>query len=415
MSEVFSFHELFTNPTQTAYIRRLEIDAHTQAILDDAVDAVKKRLRPRLRALAEENGVVAPYSVPRFRLQGSAVYGTQNYPARTPMQQVDADLGTYISAAFLDGTADAYGRKLPAKTLAKTYFNIVDGELRQLCKERGWEYVEGEKQNDRCCRINLAKAGVHAHIDVPLFAAPNDEFERAVLAEDLARMELAKSLSGADLARELDRAGWDDLHVIVMACRDGTWSESDVQRTIEHFKKAASDSGHPRVITRIWRFVKGWRDFTWVMGGPSSVLLMEVVQRIRADLDRDGGDILGCGRDDRILRQVFEQLASHLNGPVWVDWASKPENLNRAKTEQERAEWASQARRAAAALERAATEESLNFNQVISLVRSVFGQRISDDVTLIKWTRSAASPIYAGLGPAIQPNPQARVSRTSGA
>lgn len=414
MSEAFNYHALFVNPTTTAFISRLDVDDKTQAALEHAAEAVKERLRPVLRSLAEKFGVKAPYSVPRFRQQGSSVYRTQNFPAHPPKQQVDLDLGVYLSASFMDSASDAAIRKLPAADLAKTYFEIVDTTLRKLCRDHGWEYAEGQKQNDRCCRIDLAKTGVHAHIDVPLYAAPDEEFERAALAESVAYASLSATLDSADLARELDRAGWDELEVIVMACRDGTWKESDVQKAIRHFRDAADSSGHPRVIRRIWRFAKSWRDFRWTAGGPSSVLLMEAVHRACLNLDRDGGDVLGCGRDDQILRRVFSGLSSQLRSDVLVHWGREPEDLNRAGQEV-RETWAEEAFRAAAALERAGCEETLNFEQVIALVRSVFGQRIPDDVTLIKMNRSAVTGMFSGIGPAVQPPPQARIHRTSGA
>jgi hypothetical protein len=416
-SEAFNYHALFVNPSDKAFVTRLDIDRKTQAVLDDATDAVKQTLRPLLRELAEKFGIEAPYSSPRFRLQGSSVYRTQNYPAHTPAQQVDVDLGVYISASFMEGISDAGPRRQPATALAKLYFEIVDRALRKLCRERGWGYPDSDKQNQRCCRIDLGPAGVHAHIDVPLYAAPDEEFMRIVEAQlAIAASEFAKTFDSADLSRELDLDGWDDLEVIVMACRDGSWTESDVQKAIEHFRDAARDCGHPRVLRRIWRFVKSWRDFVWKAGGgPSSVLLMEITQRVCGELEQPATEFLGSGRDDRILRQVFARLGAHLKGPVWVDWGTTRENLNRAKTQEERDAWSFESSRAAAALQRAACEETLNFDQVISLVRTVFGQRISDDITLIKMSRSASSSHFAGLGPAIQPHPQSRVQRTAGA
>lgn len=255
-SEVFNYHALFVSPSEKAFVTRLDIDTKTRAILDEATDAVKQALRPVVRALAEQFGVKAPYSSPRFRLQGSSVYRTQNYPAHTPHQQVDVDLGVYISASFMESASDAGPRKQPATALAKLYFDLVDSALRKLCRERGWWYPDSDKQNQRCCRIDLQPAGAHAHIDVPLYAAPDAEFERIVEAQMFAEASLTKSLDRADLSEELDRDGWEYLEVIVMACRDGTWTESDVQKAIEHFRAAANDSEHPRVMRRIRRFVK---------------------------------------------------------------------------------------------------------------------------------------------------------------
>jgi hypothetical protein len=418
VTEAFNYHELFINPTASAFIGRLDLDTRTRDTLDDATKKVKDRLRPFLKTLAENNGVDPQYSTPRFRLQGSAVYGTQNYPAHPPEQQVDADLGVYISASFMAASEQAPVRKPKVSDLAKLYFEIVDRELRKLCREEGWDYAEGQKQNNKCCRIDLRRTGVAAHIDVPLYAAPDEQFVRLVESRKLAFEALSRSFDSAALSMELDRDRfWDELEVIVMASRDGSWNESDVQKAIQHFRDTMTDSGHPRVLQRIWRFVKAWRDYVWrVGGGPSSVLLMETVSRIVSDIRREGEDLLGCGRDDRILRQVFSRLGSCLQQSVWVHWDRDPEDLN-ARPSEDRAAFAGEARRAASALERAACEETLNFAQVISLVRTVFGQRIPEDVRLIKLSRSPVAGLATGAtaGPFIQPSPQKRVQRTTGA
>lgn len=414
-SEVFNYHSLFFHSSDKAFATRLDLDPRTRQVLETATEDVKRTLRPLVRALAEQYGISYPFSSPRFRLQGSSVYRTQNYPAHTPQQQVDVDLGVYISASFMDAASDAGPRKQPAKALAKAYFELVDGALRKLCKERGWGYPDSEKQNQRCCRIDLLPTGAHAHIDVPLYAAPDEEFVRIVESQTGLEVNFAKALDSADLSEDLDRDGWDELEVIVMACRDGTWNESDVQKAIEHFRQVARESGHPYVMRRVWRYVKAWRDFAWKTGGgPSSVLLMEVVQRICRELDQAGTDLLGCGRDDQILRQIFGRLGVHLAGSVMVQWGNSQEDLNRAKSQAMGDEWAAEASRAATSLTRAACEETLNFAQVISLVRTVFGHRISDDVTLIKLSRTTTAKLL-GIGPAVQPNPQSRVQRTAGA
>lgn len=414
MTEVFDYHRLFQNPTETAFIRRLDLDPRTIKVLDEAEEAIRGRLRPSLKALAERFGVKAPYSTPRFRRQGSSVYRTQNLPAHPPLQQVDVDLGVYLSASFMENVADASQRKLPSSALAKLYFEIVDRELRALCREKGWEYADGEKQNDRCCRVILTNTGADAHIDLPLYAAPDAEFERAFIAEMLALEALAKSArDSADLSKELDREGWDELELIVLATRDGKWTESDVQKTIQHFRTVADATGHPNVLRRIWRFVKAWRDFTWQTGGPSSILLMEIVQRICLDTDSQE-DLLGAGRDDRILRHIFSQLPAYLQRDMLVQWGRNPEDLNRASVETRRA-WSHAASVAAANLNRAAVDNGLLIPQVISLVRTVFGRRIPDDVTLVKMPRavSLATAVVAAPAAVVQPAP--RIQRTTGA
>lgn len=386
MTEVFNYHALFVNSTTTAFISRLDIDVKTEETLNQAAEELKAWLKPVLQNLAEQQGVKPPHSVPRFRLQGSSVYKTQNIPAHIPHQQVDLDLGVYISASFMENiSAQNPLSRTPAANLAKIYFSIIDAQLRKLCIKRKWRYAEGCKQKDRCCHIELVTMDVHAHIDVPLYVAPNREFEDELVDKNLTTMKIGKALACADVSPELDYWGWEALEIVVIACRDGTWAESDVQKANSHFQNALAASGNPTVMLRIWRFVKAWRDHTWKLGeGPSSILLMEIVRRVFAEVYRNGSSPLDSDRDDKVLRHIFTCMSHHLTRNVLVKWGRMAEDLNRERTQEERNAWAAEAARAARLLERAACDKTLNLDQVILLVRTVFGQRIPGDVTLIK-------------------------------
>src|SRR5450830_483026 len=178
--ENYNFHGLFSNATGACLISRLDLDPKCEAELDSAVAKVKKALTPVLSGIAEKAGVQHPYRVPRYRLQGSKVYGTQNSPAHAPKQQVDVDLGTYLAATFLDTISQQGGKKIqvPAKDIAGLYFNTVDKTLRELSRLEGWKYLDGKERKSNCCRIDLSPKGFDAHIDVPLYAMPNAEFEK---------------------------------------------------------------------------------------------------------------------------------------------------------------------------------------------------------------------------------------------
>lgn len=420
MDSAINYHALFQNPTSKAFINRLELDARTAHVLSEAVIKVENTLRPLLTQLAKSNGLEWPLTEPQFRPQGSSVYKTQNAPAHVPEQQVDMDHGVYIAAAFFEATSlldnlrGAPKRSLPAAMLAKAYFALVDKALKGLCNKEGWRYAEGEAKKDTCCRIDLSSEGVHAHIDVPLYAAPNEQFEKAALkfrtmVMDSINFAEAKS----DISPELDRDGWDELKVVVMATREGEWKESDVQVTIKHFKDAMTASGHPYVLRKLWRYVKAWRDHAWKNGGgPSSILLMEAVNRT-LDVSRlEVRQLLGSGREDHMLQFVFDKLPSQLSSPVIVDWGREAEDLNTGKPEA-RARWCEYAQHCASNLVRAGQDERLTSAQVISLVGERFGSRIPEDDSLVKISRTA--PAFLSATPKSQPDPQMRVHRTSGA
>ncbi len=419
METVINYHALFQNPTEKAFINRLELDAKTKKVLDEAATKVQNTLRPLLQQLAEKNGLKWPLTEPQFRPQGSSVYKTQNAPAHIPAQQVDMDLGVYIAAAFfeattvLDSVHGAVRQSRPAAALAQAYFALVDKALKGLCNKEGWGYAEGKAKKDTCCRIDLTSEGVHAHIDVPLYAAPNEQFEKAALFRKTVMDSIQFAAAKSDMSPELDRDGWDELKVVVMATREGEWKESDVQVTIKHFKDAMRNCGHPFVLRKLWRYVKAWRDQTWKDGGgPSSILLMEAVSRILDASVQQVGDLLGSGREDQLLQYIFDKLPVTLGGPIMVHWGREPENLNPAKPET-RVQWGELARQCAANLVRAGSDASLAPGQVISLVGERFGSRIPQDESLIKIVRPAA-PFFAAT-PKSHPDPQQRIHRTTGA
>lgn len=416
--EVHNFHGLFQNSDGTGLITRLDLDSKCEVELDSAVLKVKAALTPSLRLLAEKAGVEPQYRAPKYRLQGSKVYQTQNAPAHAPQQQVDVDLGVYLSASFLDTMSGNDGEtiKVPAKHIAKLYFEAVDAALRKLCKVEGWAYVDGQNKKDTCCRIDLSPKGVHAHIDVPLYAMPNQEFERLAKAATLDQRGMAfEALARSDVGDQIDEEGWDQLEVVVMATRKGEWSESDVQKVIVHFKNASAAIGHPRILRRLWRYTKAWRDFTWQGGpSPSSILLMEAIVRIFEEDKNLTAELFGAGRDDRLLCHIFTRLEFYLRDDVTVHWGSEPEPLNRG-ADQDREVWAREATRCAQALSRGLLDPDLQPSQIVSLVTLQFGQRIPRNPDLVKAVRRAPA-VALGLGtPRQQPSPQTRIRSTQGA
>ena len=145
------------------------------------------------------------------------------------------------------------------------------------------------------------------HVDVPLYAASETEFER--VRERVARAALLKAegvAAGIALDEgELLETGWDQLADLVMATRDGNWVDSDPEAVTRWWLDCVAEHG-PQ-LTRVCRYIKAWRDHHWQIGGPTSVSLMIMVsQRFDSRLRRD----------DIALEQSARALALALRGDV---------------------------------------------------------------------------------------------------
>lgn len=100
---------------------------------------------------------------PKFRVQGSWAYGTCNQPAQAG-QEMDLDYGAYLPSSVFSA------EKSPEEATA--YFQVAKYALSTLCDYEGWELNE-----DKPMCLRLHKVMKDAHIDVPLYAVPNDMFE----------------------------------------------------------------------------------------------------------------------------------------------------------------------------------------------------------------------------------------------
>lgn len=154
---------------------------------------------------------------PRFRTQGSWSYDTCNEPASTPPQEMDWDYGVYLPVTVWEENG-------PPHLMAKAYFELVERLLKSLCQKEGGALLSGK---DTCIRIQVAS---WAHIDLPLYAAPEAEFSRfgeRIAAESTSLKKRSIPLiflnptgtNNSKLGLILDR--------VVMATRKGEWKPSD--------------------------------------------------------------------------------------------------------------------------------------------------------------------------------------------
>jgi len=337
--------------------------------LVDAKNAIRDHLRASLRAASTQLLGMDRKIGPRFRSQGSCVYRTLIQPAH-PTQEMDWDFGVYLPVEIMDARP---------KTAAKTYFDIVEAALDELCRKRRWTLDRSKKS---CVRVKIAP---WAHIDVPLYAVPASEFhtiqERArATAELYAGARDSKMLSeSADFA-EMPEPFWQMIEGVHLATRAGEWIKTDPEEVARWYNDRVEQHGEQ--LRRICRYVKGWRDYYWPdCDGPSSISLMILVAR---------NFVPRLRRDDLALedaaRAVYEGIGQDIYEPG-IDGGDV--DFNRLDVARRKIAKA-QAKDLLDQLWNSRHYASLNLaRDVIRNIRGQFGSRIADDTSFIEVDDSA--------------------------
>ncbi|MBS5252214.1 MAG: hypothetical protein KHY32_02315 [Haemophilus parainfluenzae] len=359
---------------------------------------VKSHLKIKIKEFLEQQGLAS--ITPKFRIQGSWAYGTCNLPAKQG-QEMDFDYGVYLPVRAFDGFNPDAG----ASEQAKNYFEQVELMMGDLCEQHDW--LLDTSAPSSCIRIKIRS---NAHMDIPLYAVPDDMFDS--LEE---RNELQVSLGSETAIHEsLNYSEWvfedfnirsfdeeslmdKNIQMIHMARRDGTWQESDCELIRKWFAdKLKSLENNGQQLRAICRYLKAWRDWQFADKSfqPSSILLM----------------IIACKhyqyyqyRDDLALLSVLENLSNALNGNVYENIEEhESEDFNRMK-EGERVE----ASQYADVLYRNFMASLNNFDKTKALkfITNEWGNRIPQDEDLIETSRQA----IFDTSPLVQPNitPQA--------
>lgn len=329
---------------------------------------------------------------PRFRTQGSWAYGTCVQPAHLPPQQMDWDYGVYLPATF-------WAKHRP-KVAARAYFDLVERLLEGLCEDNGWKLLKGDECKDTCIRIEV---DCWAHIDIPLYAAPEEKFK--LITERLAlNFRKSVTLDGVDERLEMEiedeSFDWQNLEEIVMATRDGEWKESDPGAVSQWFENLLEI--HKDQLRRICGYVKAWRDYRWRDGGgPSSILLMILVAR---------GFAANPRRDDLVLEEVVAKIAEGLRSSVYEPGIGDgQEDFNRLKLS-ERVKAAEKAAAFRATLRQARSRLYSERSFSINDLREQLGDRIPYELDWIEQEAGAADTVRA-TAPAYVASP--RVKSTS--
>lgn len=188
---------------------------------------------------------------PRFKMQGSYVYGTIVQPAHNS-QDIDLDDGMYIPMSVVQHDD---------KTMSAAMFEVVDRVLKKMASANGWKQIPKKT----CSRLQTNEG---IHLDIPCYAIPDEDFNRLRLFESVPM----ESNSAQDTELKI--------HTVNLALRNGEWLESNP----EHIKDWVSrvKKLHPN-FKDIVMVVKGLRDHNYPSDGPSSISLMVAIEKIMSN------------------------------------------------------------------------------------------------------------------------------------
>lgn len=305
---------------------------------------------------------------PRFRTQGSWAYKTCIQRAHAT-QEMDWDFGVYLPVTVFEDQTP--------KVAARTYFALVERLLADLCRSEGWRL---NTDNPNCIRIHVAK---WAHLDVPLYAAAESEFEHIrervlTFAKAASAARDVEYLRESVAAGELVEAGWEDLQGIHLATRDGTWKRTDPEAVNRWFTdQVAAAQSYGDQMRRVCRYEKAWRDLEWPTGGPSSVSLMiATAQDFRSR---------SYYRDDLALESAARHLASVLLNPLYEPSIDEGrEDFFGSLTDLDRGVACAKASALADGIEWARGLPWHRRQEAIDRLRSLLGDRIPNEPDLVE-------------------------------
>jgi hypothetical protein len=281
---------------EDVFIDCIEPTKDQREALFSAKNEIRDHLRPRIREATIKVLGMDKAVTPRFRTQGSWSYQTCVQPAWRPPQEIDWDYGVYLPVSVWEDRG-------PPREMAKLYFEVVEGLLKELCRAKGWRLDSGK---GTCIRVQI---NAWSHIDIPLYAAPEQQFLQIVEkgAFDAARTLDATEALAANFAEEdFPQQQWEEMVDIMMATRAGEWKASDPEEVSRWFRDRVLE--HTEQLRRVCRYLKAWRDLHWKAGdGPTSVCIMIAVAQ-SFEPHR--------GRDDLALENAARALAAALKGDV---------------------------------------------------------------------------------------------------
>lgn len=271
----------------------LNLTPERRAWIASARTDVRDCLRSGIPRVLQASGYMEDVPQPRFFTQGSWAYKTLNSPAQHP-QQADIDDGCYLPMSFVSQT------KRPS-TAATVFFAAAEEALKPLVEEKRWKLVTDKPT---CIRIVIA---TDAHIDIPLYAIPDEEFV-TLTAASMKRYGYDSLTEAMNMA---ERDAWTALPAgkVLLAHRECNWMSSDPRPVKDWFLSEVEAKGEQ--FRRVVRYLKAFRDWKWSSGGPASILLMATAAPLFEKRDR---------RDDLALLDVVaampDRLRAGVNNPV---------------------------------------------------------------------------------------------------
>lgn len=344
----------------------LEPSDEQRKFLINCKNEIRDHLRPRIeKATIAQLGMEKAVS-PKFRTQGSWSYKTCVQPPFLPPQEIDWDFGVYLPVKVWEENG-------PPHKMAKAYFVLVENLLTDLCQAKKWKLVPGKAT---CIRVQVAS---WAHIDIPLYAAPEHEFvqimEKAALtarADSFAHdsMGLSENAEFGEMPEQL----WVELNHIVLATRSGEWKSSDPEDVARWFNDRVRE--HTEQLRRVCCYLKGWRDYQWKDGGgPTSVSIMIAVAQA-FETQR--------GRDDLALEKAATRLSLAIQGELrerGIDDGA--EDFNNRLSPEDKKLAAQKARELASALQQARSHAVHLKHNAIADLQKQLGNRIPNRADLI--------------------------------
>ena len=362
---MLKLNRLLFATAEEVFIDSIEPTKNQRDVLFTAKNEIRDHLRPRIREATIKVLGMDEAVTPRFRTQGSWSYKTCVQPAWLPPQEMDWDFGVYLPVSVWEDSG-------PPHAMAKMYFQLVEGLLRDLCKEKGWQLYSGK---DTCIRVQI---NAWAHIDIPLYAAPEQQFVQIVEkgAFDAARTLDAREALIANFAEEdFPRQLWEDMLDIMMATRAGEWKPSDPEEISRWFIDRIEE--HTEQLRRVCRYLKAWRDLHWKAGdGPTSVCIMIAVAQ-SFEPHR--------GRDDIALERAARTLSTALKGDVREpSIAEGLEDFNKRLDEAGRQAASARAETLASQMQSARLKASHLAGDAIDILRRQLGGRVPYRTDLVE-------------------------------
>ena len=356
---------------------RTAIRAQFNRFLDVLQDADTSQLLFEERGSAFRKAVISnPITKVRFLTQGSHAYELLIRPARKG-QEIDLDDGVYFPMPFIDGT--------PA-VASKGLFDLVERAIAPLVRREGWSF----KRMDTCLRVLI---GNGAHIDLPLYAIEDGEFQRVRKILEDASIHDADNWKGLDMMTASAFGRQIAIDKILLAHRTEDWVASDPKQFADWFDHQLDIYGP--VLRRLIRYFKAWRDLRWQDGKLKSMAIMILCVAALNDLGERPGD----ERDDVLVLEVVQRLPAMLQRGN-ITWHPDEPPLDERWTVDERDEIVAAANGLRREIESALLETG-HAKIAVDHLRGGFGARFPNAPDSIQIARDAKIDAYRAA-PAIR-------------